>query len=169
VLGASIAGALTAVSPKATSFSIPGSEVQKAFDLLDERFPGSSSDGATARVVLKAPDGEKLTDAENKAEVQKVVTELKGSSDKIASVSDPYTAQAVSRDGSMAYISVAYKVDTDTLASSAKDALQDVVADARGTGLVAEVGGDAIEEAPGGGGTEAVGVVVAAFVVPVLV
>ena len=36
-------------------FSIPGTEAQKAFDLLEERFPEASADGATARIVFKAP------------------------------------------------------------------------------------------------------------------
>ncbi len=35
-----------------------------------------SADGATARVVFKAPGGEKMTDAANKATVKKTVKEL---------------------------------------------------------------------------------------------
>lgn len=48
-------GAATAADPAADSFSIPGTEAQRAFDLLDQRFPGTNADGATARVVFKAP------------------------------------------------------------------------------------------------------------------
>ena len=48
-------GAASASTATSSSFSIPGTEAQKAFDLLEERFPGASPDGATARVVFKAP------------------------------------------------------------------------------------------------------------------
>ena len=63
-------GAASASAATSSSFSIPGTEAQKAFDLLEQRFPGASADGATARVVFKAPDGEKMTDPANKAEVE---------------------------------------------------------------------------------------------------
>ncbi|WBB58718.1 hypothetical protein O7599_24245 [Streptomyces sp. WMMC500] len=38
------------------SFSLPGTESQEAFDLLDERFAGVPMDGASARVVFLAED-----------------------------------------------------------------------------------------------------------------
>ncbi|MFJ8023548.1 MMPL family transporter [Streptomyces sp. NPDC096311] len=164
VLAVSGAAAASAASPKDSGFAIPGSEVQRAFDLLDERFPGSSSDGATARVVFEAPDGGKMTDAANKAEVRKLVEELKSSSTEVATVNDPYTTQAVSRDGRTAYISVSYKVSGDELGDPAKDALFKAVDEARATGLVAEVGGDAAAAGPASSATEIVGVVIAAFV-----
>lgn len=73
-----LAGVGAASAPPAgnSSFSIPGTEAQKAFDLLEQRFPGASADGATARVVFKAPAGETMTDAGNKATVEKTVDEL---------------------------------------------------------------------------------------------
>jgi RND superfamily putative drug exporter len=74
-------GAATAPSAGSTSFSVPGTEAQKAFDLLDERFPGMSADGGTARVVFKAPQGEKMTDAANRATVEDAVKELGASSE----------------------------------------------------------------------------------------
>ncbi|MFD6811699.1 MMPL family transporter, partial [Streptomyces anthocyanicus] len=60
-------GAATAPAATSSSFSIPGTEAQRAFDLLEERFPGAGADGATARIVFKAPDGGKMTDAAPKA------------------------------------------------------------------------------------------------------
>ena len=42
-------------------FTIPGTQSQKALDLLDKEFPQASASGATARVVFEAPDGQKLT------------------------------------------------------------------------------------------------------------
>ncbi len=102
-------------------FSIPGTEAQKAFDLLEERFPGTSADGATARVVFKAPSGETMTDADNKATVEKTVADLADGSE-VASVADPYTGNAVSKDGTIAYASVRYDVSGMELADTTKDA-----------------------------------------------
>jgi RND superfamily putative drug exporter len=103
-------GAASAPAAGSTSFSIPGTEAQKAFDLLDQRFPGMRADGATARVVFKAPAGEKMTDAGNQATVEKTVRELKEGSE-VASVADPYTGHDVSKDGTIAYASVKYEED----------------------------------------------------------
>ncbi len=89
-------GAASAPAAGNSSFSIPGTEAQKAFDLLEQRFPGMSADGATARVVFKAPDGEKMTDAANKATVEKTVKELSDGSE-VASVADPYEATPSAR------------------------------------------------------------------------
>ena len=42
--------------------SIPGVESVTATELLQERFPQGAVGGATARIVLAAPDGETVTD-----------------------------------------------------------------------------------------------------------
>ncbi|MER6343467.1 MMPL family transporter [Streptomyces sp. NPDC001595] len=156
-------GAASAPAPGTTSFSIPGTEAQKAFDLLEERFPGMSADGATARVVFKAPAGEKMTDAENKATVQKTVRELSDGSE-VASVADPYQAKSVSKDGTIAYAQVSYKVSGMELEDASKDALEDAAADARDAGLTVEIGGDALQAVPHTGSSEIIGIAVAAVV-----
>ncbi|MFD7457540.1 MULTISPECIES: MMPL family transporter [unclassified Streptomyces] len=156
-------GAASAPTPGSTSFSIPGTEAQKAFDLLEERFPGMSADGATARVVFKAPDGEKMTDAENKATVQKTVRELADGSE-VASAVDPYQAKSVSQDGRIAYAQISYKVSGMELEDASKDALEDAAEDARGAGLTVEVGGDALQAVPHTGSSEIIGIAVAAVV-----
>lgn len=157
-------GAATATTPTSSSFSIPGTEAQKAFDLLEKRFPGASPDGATARVVFKAPAGQKMTDAAHKAEVQKIVGELKSGSDQIGSVTDPYQAQAVSKDGSTAYISVAYKVNGMELTDDSRDSLKKAGDEARDTGLTVEIGGDALQAMPETGSGEIIGIIVAGIV-----
>ncbi|SER65917.1 MMPL family transporter [Streptomyces qinglanensis] len=156
-------GAAGAPAAGSTSFSIPGTEAQKAFDLLEQRFPGSSADGATARVVFKAPAGEKMTDPDNRAAVQQTVKELSGGPE-VASVADPYQAKSVSRDGTTAYASVAYESSGMELADSTREDLRAAAADARDTGLTVEVGGDALTAAPETGATEVIGIAVAAVV-----
>ncbi len=156
-------GAASAPAAGNTSFSIPGTEAQKAFDLLEQRFPGMSADGATARVVFKAPKGEKMTDAVNKATVEKTVKELRSGSE-VASVADPYTGHAVSKNGTVAYASVKYEVSGMELEDSSKDALKDAAQDARDAGLTVEVGGDALTATPETGSSEVIGIAVAAVV-----
>ncbi|WP_328413585.1 MMPL family transporter [Streptomyces violaceus] len=156
-------GAASAPAAGNSSFSIPGTEAQKAFDLLEQRFPGVSADGATARVVFKAPSGEKMTDPGNKAAVRETVKEL-GDGSEVARVTDPYQAKAVSKDGTIAYAQVSYKVSGMELEDSSRDALQDSAQDARKAGLTVEIGGDALQTVPHTGSSEIIGIVVAAVV-----
>ncbi|MFD3558578.1 MMPL family transporter [Streptomyces sp. NPDC058686] len=157
-------GAASAPTAASSSFSIPGTEAQKAFDLLDQRFPGSSADGATARVVFQAPDGEKITSAANKAEVSKTVADLGSGSKEVAAAADPFAAKTVSKDGTIAYSSVSYKVSSMELTDADRDALQKTVDEARDSGLTVEVGGDALQAMPETGATEIIGVAIAAVV-----
>ncbi|MGX1270532.1 MMPL family transporter [Streptomyces phaeoluteigriseus] len=157
-------GAATAPTPGTTSFSIPGTEAQKAFDLLEQRFPGASADGGTGRIVFKAPEGEKMTDAGNKATVAKTVKEL-GDGSEVVSVTDPFTTNAVSKDGTVAYTSVKYDVPGMELTDATRDALEAAGDDARAAGLTVDIGGDALQAGaePGAAG-EIVGLALAAVV-----
>lgn len=157
-------GAATASTATSSSFSIPGTEAQKAFDLLEQRFPAASADGATARIVFKAPEGEKMTDPANKADVREITGELKSGSDQIASVVDPYTGDAVSKNGSTAYVSVTYKVNSMELTDATREALEDAGESAQKTGMTVEIGGDALQVMPETGATEIVGIALAAVV-----
>ena len=157
-------GAATAPAPGTTSFSIPGVEAQKAFDLLEQRFPGASADGATGRIVFKAPEGQKMTDAANRATVDKTVKSLSGGSE-VVSVADPFTTHAVSKDGTVVYTSVRYDAPGMELTDATRNALEKAADDARATGLTVEVGGDALQaEAGAGAAGEIIGVAIAAVV-----
>ncbi|MFE5912485.1 MMPL family transporter [Streptomyces wedmorensis] len=157
-------GAATAPAPTSGSFSIPGTEAQRAFDLLEERFPGAGADGATARIVFKAPAGQKVTDPAHKAVVEETVAALKSGSDQIVSVADPYTAHAVSQNGSTAYVSVTYKVNAMELTKETREALKATGHSAQGKGLTVEIGGDALQSPPEQGASEAIGIVLAGVV-----
>ncbi|MER7758616.1 MMPL family transporter [Streptomyces sp. NPDC097619] len=157
-------GAASAATPTSSSFSIPGTEAQRAFDLMEQRFPGQRADGATARVVFKAPAGQKITDAGPKAEIEKTVKELRDGSDQVASVADPYQAKATSQDGSTAYASVSYKVSAMELTDDTREALEDAATAAQKSGLTVEIGGDALTVMPETGSGEIIGVGVAAVV-----
>ncbi|MFD7661700.1 MMPL family transporter [Streptomyces sp. NPDC059788] len=157
-------GAATASSPAADSFSVPGTESQKTFDLLGERFPGTKADGATAHVVFKAPDGQQMTGPAQKQAVEKVVGELKSSSPQVASVSDPYLAKGVAQDGKIAYAQVTYKVSGFELKDDARDALKEAAQHGRDAGMTVEIGGNALQAMPETGATEVIGIVISAVV-----
>ncbi|MFJ4704714.1 MMPL family transporter [Streptomyces anulatus] len=157
-------GAATAPAATSSSFSIPGTEAQRAFDLLEQRNPGTSADGATARVVFKAPEGEKVTDPGNKSEITGIVKELETGSKQIASVADPFATQAVSQNGSTAYISVSYQVSSMELTDATRESLEDAGKDAQKSGMKVEIGGDALQVMPHTGTAEIIGVVIAAIV-----
>ena len=93
-----------------SKFEVPGTESQRAQDLLHEKYPGAG--GASARVVYVAPDGEKLTDSANKAAVMESVKQASKAGD-VAQVVDPYTAKAISKDGRIGYADVIYPMPAD--------------------------------------------------------
>ncbi|QNP74306.1 MMPL family transporter [Streptomyces roseirectus] len=159
-------GAASAAAPEApsTAFSAPGIEAQRAFDLMDERFPGAQANGATARLVFVAPEGQKVTSAENRAAIDRAVTRAAAGA-QVASAVGPFQAGAVREDGSTAYATVTYKVAADDLTDAAKSTLRGAAQDARAAGLTVEAGGTALAESPSAGGAgEVVGILVAAVV-----
>ncbi|WP_411152415.1 MMPL family transporter [Streptomyces sp. A30] len=159
-------GVAAAKAPAAASdgFTMPGIESQKAFDLLEERFPGSAADGASARIVFVAPNGEKVTATENKAAIEKLVDEASDSS-QVASAVDPFQAKAVSKDATTAYATVSFKVPAADLTDASKKHLESAIDVARDAGLTIEVGGDALATQPSAGGSaEAIGIAIAALV-----
>ncbi|WP_030619010.1 MMPL family transporter [Streptomyces fulvoviolaceus] len=164
VLVLAVAAAAVAPAGEEEDLSMPGTESQKAFDLLDERFPQSNSQGAEARLVFQAPDGQRVTARENKAAVEETLGSLDGG-DQVASTTDPYETGAVSEDGTIAYSTITYTADAVDLSASTKSALEDAASQARDAGLTVEIGGSALDsEEELGGTTEIIGVAVAAVV-----
>ncbi|WP_262062940.1 MMPL family transporter [Streptomyces sp. STR69] len=164
VLGAVGFAATKAPAAPDDGFTMPGIESQKAFDLLEQRFPGTAADGASARIVFVAPNGEKVTATENRAAIEKLVTEAADGS-QVASAVDPFAAKAVSKDASTAYSTVTFKVKADDLTGAAKTHLERAIDTARDAGLTVEVGGDALATQPAAGGSaEAIGIAIAAIV-----
>ncbi|MGW2051023.1 MMPL family transporter [Streptomyces sp. NPDC001858] len=152
-----------ASSDDGTSF-MPGIEAQKAFDLIGERFPGTDANGASARIVFVAPDGQRVTGSGNRAAIDALVAKA-ADEPEVAGAVSPFTAGAVSRDGSTAYATVNFKVRAEDLTDADKAALEEAIDDARASGLTVEVGGDALAEQPAAGGSaEAIGIALAAVV-----
>lgn len=164
VLAAVGLGALKAPGAADEGFSMPGIESQKAFDLMEQRFPGATADGATARVVFVAPTGEKVTAARNRQAVEDTVADLADGS-QVAGAVDPFQAKAVSGDGRTAYATVTYKVAANELTDASRAQLEKAIEEARGSGLTVDAGGSAMNDGGGAGGAaEVIGVAIAAVV-----
>ncbi|MFF7601187.1 MMPL family transporter [Streptomyces mirabilis] len=164
VLGAVGFGAAKAPAAPDASNSMPGIESQKAFDLMEQRFPGAKADGANARIVFVAPDGQKITAAENKKTIDKLVDDAADGS-QVAGAVSPFQANAISKDATTAYATVTYKVKADDLTDASKNHLKDAIAQAKHAGLTVEVGGDALATQPAAGGAaEGIGIAIAALV-----
>ncbi|MFE7462648.1 MMPL family transporter [Streptomyces sp. NPDC057499] len=147
------------------AFSMPGTESQKAFDLLDRRFPGGNADAADARIVFVAPEGQKITAGPNRAAVERVVADV-ADGPQVRTVLDPFAlAGAVSGNGTTAYATVAFTAVPAELTDAATDALRDAAEAGQRAGLTVEMGGTALApESELGGATEVIGLVAAAVV-----
>ncbi|MEU1290361.1 MMPL family transporter [Kitasatospora sp. NPDC005856] len=154
-----------AAAPPPNDFSMPGTQAQQAYDVLQEGFPELDADGATARVVFRAQDG-KVTDPGAKEAIGRTVAAL-GSDPQVARVTDPFTARSVSGDGTTAYAQVSYRVPASKLEDGSRGALLATVEQARSPELSVEVGGNAVNATPGGHSSEGLGLLVAAVVLVV--
>ncbi|MCO6008025.1 MMPL family transporter [Actinoallomurus purpureus] len=165
VLGVVGFGAATAAAAPDDGFSMPGTESQKAFDLIQQRFPGAGkADGASARLVFVAPDGKKVTATGNRKVIESAVREV-AAGPQVASAVSPFQAHAVSEDASTAYATVTYKVKSKDLTDADKKTLEDAGQRGRAAGLTVEVGGDVLASQPSAGGPgEIIGVAIAAIV-----
>ncbi len=159
VLAGTVVGAVTLSGETSSDFSMPGQESTTALERIGQEF---GSGGSTARVVVKAPDGQQLTAPANAKAVGDLVSEL-GTLPGVVKATDPLdpAAPAVDPGKTAAYSTVTYAVKGEVPAEQ-RTALLDAVAHARAAGLTAEVTGQAVTSAPHiGGPAEVVGVVIA--------
>ncbi|MFF0633599.1 MMPL family transporter [Nocardia sp. NPDC004151] len=164
LMAALVAGAASAPPAPPDTFSIPGTESQQAFDLLGERFPGTKSDGAQARIVFVAPEGQQIGSDANKAVVERIVADVSGGT-QVKGVLDPFQTGAVSESGTTAYATVSYGDTSNNLTEATKTALTDAVDTGKAAGVTVEIGGSALQAEPEmAGATEAIGIAIAAIV-----
>ncbi|WP_372729515.1 MMPL family transporter [Nocardioides sp.] len=161
-------GALAGAFAKSADaqLSIPGVESVEATELLQERFGQGAAGGATARIVFAAPEGESLGDDSFRSAVAETLADAAGA-EQVAAVSDPFATGAVSADGRIAFATVSYVVQVDSITDTAREQLLAVGADARAAGLTVEIGGEATLAEAAQSATEALGVLVALLVLAV--
>jgi RND superfamily putative drug exporter len=132
-------------------FEIPGSDTQRATDLIEQEF--AAEQGGVLNLVFAAPEGQRLDTPERKAAIEAAIAKLKTSEFKtigpderagVESVGDPFSERTFSDDGRIAYAEaqfdrVIYDKDRDAVVA-VEDAVRDTVAPA---GVTVEFNGDA--------------------------
>ena len=152
----------TAAGEFVNNFNLPGTESQRAYDLLRDKFPQQSGD--TANVVFAVKDGNVL---DKRAEIEAVTAEIKKSPEVLA-VADPFAEGApVSEDGRITFAQIQFKDPPgDVEPKPVKEMAENVLEmDGQG-GLQVALGGDIIHwsTAETGGAGEIFGIIVAAIV-----
>ncbi|BCY05429.1 MMPL family transporter [Actinoplanes sp. L3-i22] len=155
-------GAATLSGPTTGAFSIPGTESQRAMEVLAAKF-GDGSENATAKVVFTAPGGGTLTGATEKSAVEAAVAAL-AKVPQVAAVADPFTAKTISSDARTAYATVTYSVGVTEVTDAGRAALFAAGDTAESAGLGVEYSGESTQAADGGHSSEAIGIVIAALV-----
>jgi RND superfamily putative drug exporter len=143
VLVAVFASAAAFSGKTSNEFAVPGTESQVAQDLLEQKFTEAS--GGSARVVFAAPEGEKLTDADNKAAVMESV-ENASKAPEVTAVQDPYSMGAISKDGRIGFADVYYPVKSEEVEKSSADALVASTKPATKAGMQVEFGGGVVTD-----------------------
>src|SRR5215208_4822325 len=154
----------TAAGEFVNNFNLPGTESQRTYDLLKERFPAQSGD--TASVVFAVDQGGVL-DAGNRAQIERVRGEI-AKSPEVLAVGDPFERGApVSQDGKITFAQIQFRkapgdVDPAQIKTMAERTLK---LDGKG-GVQVALGGDTIywSTAEQGGAGEIFGILVAGIV-----
>ncbi|WP_446216693.1 MMPL family transporter [Micromonospora sp. IBHARD004] len=163
LVGLGVAAA-TLKGPTASNFTMPGTESQRAIDLLADRFPAAS--GATGTIAVKAPQAGQLLSPEGQGVVRQVTQEAATLPGVVGAV-DPYQVRALTPDGRYALIQVQFSGRADDVTDEQRAAYEKVGAQAEAQGWQIAPGGEVLNSEPEVGSTEALGVLVAAIVLVV--
>src|SRR4051794_5357246 len=131
------------------NFEIPGSDTQKATDLIESKF--ASEQGSVLNVVFAAPRGQRLDTPERRAAITAAIARLKSSEFKprdgkagLESVGDPFSKQTFADNGRIAYAEAQFN---DTIEDKDRDqvvAVEDSVRQSvRSAGVTVEYNGEA--------------------------
>jgi putative drug exporter of the RND superfamily len=130
-------------------FEIPGSDTQRATDLLESEF--ASEQGAVLNVVFAAPKGQRLDTPQRRAAIEEAIARLKSREFAprhgragLESVGDPFSKDTFSDDGRIAYAEAQFNEtiedkDRDAVVA-AEDAVRKTVEPA---GVTVEYNGEA--------------------------
>src|ERR687891_638146 len=130
-------------------FEIPGSDTQKATDLIESEF--ASEQGAVLNVVFAAPEGERLDTPERRAAIEQAIArlespEFKPTEDRagLESVADPFSEETVSDDGRIAYAQAQFDQTIEPADREPVVAVQDAVRETvEPAGVTVEFNGEA--------------------------
>ena len=162
LLVAAMAAAHTAKPHYVNNLALPGTDSQRATDILRHGFAARSGD--IDQIVLHARRGS-VRDASVRARVAAVLERI-SHLEHVTGVVSPFRpagAAAVSHDGRTAFATVAFDDRPDALPKAAVERVIDVARAASTPGLQVELGGRAIQEAhrPSLGAATAIGLIAA--------
>jgi putative drug exporter of the RND superfamily len=155
-------------------FEIPGSDTQKATDLIESQF--ASEQGAVLNVVFAAPEGQRLDTPARKAAIQKAIARLKSPEFKpthgkagVESVGNPFSKDTFSKNGRIAYAEAQFDQTIEDKDRDAVVAVEDAVRETVApVGVTVEYNGEA-EFPPIQQGTSELLGLLAAIIVLILV
>jgi RND superfamily putative drug exporter len=155
-------------------FEIPGSETQKATDLIKSEF--ASEQGGVLNVVFAAPKGERLDTPQRKAAIQKAIARLRSPEFKpkdgkagIESVGNPFSKDTFSDDGRIAYAEAQFDQTIETEDRDEVVAVEDAVRQTvEPAGVTVEYNGEAEFPPVEQGTSEALGLLAAILVLLVV-
>jgi putative drug exporter of the RND superfamily len=164
VLVGSIGGSLR------DNFEIPGSDTQKATDLIESKF--ASEQGSVLNLVFAAPRGQRLDTPERRAAIEAAIAQLKSPEFKpkdgkagLESVGDPFSKNTFADNGRIAYAEAQFN---ETIEDKDRDevvAVQDAVRErVRPAGVTVEYNGEAEFPPIEQGTSEALGLLAAMIV-----
>jgi len=155
-------------------FEIPGSDTQRATDLIEAEF--ASEQGAVLNLVFAAPEGQRLDTPGRREAIEEAIARLQ--SDEFAptpddagieSVGDPFSADTFSDDGRIAYAEAQFSETIEEEDREEVVAVQEAVRETvEEAGVTAEFNGDA-EFPPIEQGTQELLGLLAAFIVLLVV
>ena len=130
-------------------FEIPGSDTQRATDLIESKF--ASEQGGVLNIVFAAPAGQRLDTPERKAAIEKAIALIQTApytptADKagIESAGDPFSPDTFSDDGRIAYSEAQFDQTIEDKDRDAVVAVEDAVRDTVApVGVTVEYNGEA--------------------------
>jgi RND superfamily putative drug exporter len=121
-----------------SSFRLPGTESQQAYDLLAEHFPAAKGD--TDQLVFRAGEGT-LNDPQNKQRIEDTLRTV-GASKLVAGVDSPFSPGGqITKDGKIGVALIAYKKSVNDIEPKDLVKLEDAMFRARSSTLQVEHGG----------------------------
>jgi RND superfamily putative drug exporter len=157
-------------------FNIPGSDVQKATDLINAKFGGQK--GAALRVVIAAPPGQRLDTPQRRAAVATMLAAGKSSErtvdtnpKDVSPITNPLApgSHQLSKDGRIAFFDVQYDKTGFQLARSDIKALEDkLTAIGKPAGIEAQFTGEAENPPPTQGLSDIIGIAMGFIILLIL-
>lgn len=150
---------------QATNFSLPGTETQRAIDVLKREFPTQAGD--SDQIVFRARRG-RITAPAMRARIAPMLRRV-AAAPHVSGVLSPFSpagAEAISKNGRIAFATIAFDRRANELPKAAVDRVISLAEGIRSNTLQVELGGQAIEQTqrPPFGFTTAIGILAAVVV-----